>query len=271
MVQHLIYKALFELSTDRAEFLSRLFSRPRPADVGSNSTAEDLFNAFDRVHSDPEMFRSTLAAIRTTLVEKHGFTLTAADETSIHHIFSAFLVEGSQLTYDGRKKRLRGVQISPTYADLMMQTDGNHQNRSYIGSEENFRWIQDLERRNLVIPLVGNFAGEKAIRHVAQYLKDYNATVAVFYLPNVEQYLFEQGDDWVRFYSNVESLPVDSSSTFIRSFFHSKGGGPRVPGDISAQSDSLLCPIEIFLDAFRSGEIHRYHDIIDMSIMLGVR
>ena len=27
---HLIYKALFELSADRAEFVSRLFSRPRP-------------------------------------------------------------------------------------------------------------------------------------------------------------------------------------------------------------------------------------------------
>ena len=27
---HLLYKALFELSADRAEFVSRLFSRPRP-------------------------------------------------------------------------------------------------------------------------------------------------------------------------------------------------------------------------------------------------
>ncbi len=29
--EHLLYKALMELSADRAEFLSRLFSRPRPA------------------------------------------------------------------------------------------------------------------------------------------------------------------------------------------------------------------------------------------------
>src|SRR6478736_377221 len=28
--EHLLYKALFEMSTDRADFLSRLFSRPRP-------------------------------------------------------------------------------------------------------------------------------------------------------------------------------------------------------------------------------------------------
>src|SRR6478672_7698813 len=29
--EHLMYKALFEMSADRAEFLSRLFSRPKPA------------------------------------------------------------------------------------------------------------------------------------------------------------------------------------------------------------------------------------------------
>jgi hypothetical protein len=31
MLELLLYKALFEISNDRAEFLSRLFSRPMPA------------------------------------------------------------------------------------------------------------------------------------------------------------------------------------------------------------------------------------------------
>src|SRR6185295_6888209 len=30
LIEHLLYKALMELSSDRADFLSRLFSRPRP-------------------------------------------------------------------------------------------------------------------------------------------------------------------------------------------------------------------------------------------------
>src|SRR5262245_48749240 len=33
LVLHLMYKALIELSADRTEFLSRLFSRPKPADL----------------------------------------------------------------------------------------------------------------------------------------------------------------------------------------------------------------------------------------------
>src|SRR5579864_9415827 len=35
----LMYKALFELSTDRADFVSRLFSRRRPAMLNANSSA----------------------------------------------------------------------------------------------------------------------------------------------------------------------------------------------------------------------------------------
>ena len=34
----LMYKALFELSADRAEFVSRLFTKPRPAGLTATST-----------------------------------------------------------------------------------------------------------------------------------------------------------------------------------------------------------------------------------------
>src|SRR4029453_1682800 len=37
LIEHLMYKALFELSTDRADFLSKLFSRARPANLDRNS------------------------------------------------------------------------------------------------------------------------------------------------------------------------------------------------------------------------------------------
>src|SRR5437764_9838575 len=52
VIQHLIYKALLEMSSDRADFVSRLFSRKRPAGLDAKSTAEDLFTAYDNV--EPE-------------------------------------------------------------------------------------------------------------------------------------------------------------------------------------------------------------------------
>src|SRR5262249_7587673 len=41
----LVYKALFELSGDRVEFVSRLFNRPRPNSLGPKSTASEIFAA----------------------------------------------------------------------------------------------------------------------------------------------------------------------------------------------------------------------------------
>lgn len=41
----------------------------------------------------------------------------------------------------------------------------------------------------MIVPIVGNCAGPKAIRSVATYLKQHDAVVSAFYLSNVEQYL----------------------------------------------------------------------------------
>jgi hypothetical protein len=85
-----------------------------------------------------------------------------------------------------------------------------------LSSEATFRFLKDLETRNLVVPVVGNFAGPKAIRAVGQYLKDKGAIVSTFYLSNVEMYLQQDGI-WGDFCSNVATLPLDETSTFIRS------------------------------------------------------
>src|SRR3989454_8841015 len=45
----LMYKALFELSKDRAEFVSRLFSKPQPDGLGADSTALQIFGAYSKV------------------------------------------------------------------------------------------------------------------------------------------------------------------------------------------------------------------------------
>src|SRR2546428_12081929 len=49
VMQHLMYKALVEMSSDRADFLSKLFSRKRPASLSVKSTADELFLAYDNV------------------------------------------------------------------------------------------------------------------------------------------------------------------------------------------------------------------------------
>src|SRR5437867_3906834 len=47
MMQHLMYKALIEMSADRVEFASKLFSRKKPEGLTANSSPEDLFKAYE--------------------------------------------------------------------------------------------------------------------------------------------------------------------------------------------------------------------------------
>src|SRR4029453_10094158 len=52
MLEHLMYKAVFEMSSDRAEFLSRLFSRTGPADLDKNTSAVVLMDIFRNAPPD---------------------------------------------------------------------------------------------------------------------------------------------------------------------------------------------------------------------------
>src|SRR5262249_1508907 len=139
--------------------------------------------------------------------------LSEDDLMSIEYVYRVFMESGPNLDYQSGGGF--GGGGSPTYMELMTMTDGQGKNRSYLGTEEAYRTMREMEMKNLIVPLVGDFGGPKAIRAVGQYLKDHDARVSAFYLSNVEQYLF-QDNGWRRFYTNVATLPIDASSQFIR-------------------------------------------------------
>jgi hypothetical protein len=211
---HLMYKALFEMSSDRAEFVSRLFARKQPAGIGPNSTVEQIFDAVANAPSSDEIYNENLQAIKDHLVKKHGFPLSENDLDGLQWVYGNFHRFGTHINYgsSGRGGFGNGV----TYADLMTATDDQGVFRSYLANEENFNVLKSLHLKNLLVPVVGNFAGPKAIRAVGNYVKQREGTVVAFYLSNVEQYL-EQDGIWNDFCRNVATLPLDSSSTFIRS------------------------------------------------------
>src|SRR5437660_641109 len=99
LLQHLYYKALVEISSDRADLLARLFSRERPDGIDALWTAADLFEGFGEVEGSQELFQKNLADIKKWLTERHGFTLTADDLRGVEYVASAFFSEGPALRY----------------------------------------------------------------------------------------------------------------------------------------------------------------------------
>src|SRR5437762_3594663 len=58
LLQHLLYKAIIELSHDRAEFLSRLFSLPRPSGLGPQSTPQELIKRYAGVAPSDKLYQA---------------------------------------------------------------------------------------------------------------------------------------------------------------------------------------------------------------------
>src|SRR5262249_18304087 len=62
--EQLLYKAFFELSTDRADFLSHLFARPRPPKLDQNTGVVALFEAFQSATPSEELFNRNLKSAK---------------------------------------------------------------------------------------------------------------------------------------------------------------------------------------------------------------
>jgi hypothetical protein len=204
LLEHLMYKAVFEMSANRVEFVANLFSRKAPALLSADSPVEIIFQAFLHAPADPMVAAQNANSIMDHLKVRHHFQVTAEDERGIRALYRTFSREGVQF--------FSSSFLSPGYATLMTLTDGRGKNWSYLATKENYSRVRLMEQRNLIVPLVGDFAGPKAIRAVAQYLKDHGAAVHVFYISNVEDYIQARS----AYIGNIASLPSDASSVLLR-------------------------------------------------------
>jgi hypothetical protein len=156
---------------------------------------------------------ANLKQILDRLKTVHHFPLSAEDERGIRAIYRTFAREGV-MSFSSSFR-------SPGYATLMTLTDGAGKNWSYLAAKESYDRIRAMHQQNLIVPVVGDFAGQKAIRAVGQYLRAHGTTVHAFYISNVEDYIRA----WPQYVGNVASLPSDASSVLIRWFI---GGSTSV-------------------------------------------
>jgi len=268
LLTHLMYKALFDLSEDRADFVAFLFSRPRPETLTASSTIDDIVAAVARTPSDEVEFRNNLLIIQQHLTKTRGYVLSADDLRGLDDIYSQFHEHGPNLSYSSRMRvggggGRRGFgNRFPTWGEMARQKDGAGRQQGYLASEANFRYIKDLQARNLIVPVVGDHTGPKALRDVGRYIRQHGGTVGAFYTSNVEQYLFRYGT-WMRFAANLGTLPLTEASVIIRSVSPRDGyvGMPQGPDGRA----SVLDPIRPLVQDAGGGKIQGYWDVTGRS------
>jgi len=231
LLLHLMYKALFDVSPNRASFVANLFGRPGAANAGTRVDARELMDALAEAPKGSEAQRDKLIQLVARTLVGYGISLTVEDLGTIRGIQSALHEYGPDITY---ATTLLKRPIGPaSFAGLMRQVDVNGRALGFLASEGAYRFVRAMQQKNLIIPVVGNFAGPKTIRGIGRYLRERRATVSAFYVSNVEDYLgrersIPQNGEWRVFCENVAALPVDRQSVFIRplglAVFASKGG-----------------------------------------------
>jgi hypothetical protein len=212
MIEMLMYKALFEISPNRADFVSKLFSRRRPAGLTTQSSALQIFAAFEGIPTDTALLAETVKAVKDNLIRQHGFKPVGDDEQKLELILNVMMTSGPGVDYtSGSANRLGGPL--PNYFTLMVNSDRAGKRWAYLETEERYQYIKTMQQKNLIVPLVADFAGPKTLQALAKYLKDRGATVSVFYISNVEDYL---DGKWATYVANLKALPQDASTYLIR-------------------------------------------------------
>src|SRR5262249_18556850 len=135
LLQHLMYKAIFELAADRATFLSILFSRQRPDGLNESSTLEEILDAYKKVPSDARLAASNRQRIRDLLVTQHGFRLNTEDAAALDHVHHIFELYGSQTGYSSNINTVdftNGGGRNGNFTTILTTVDDQGRNRTFL-------------------------------------------------------------------------------------------------------------------------------------------
>ncbi len=257
MLQHLLFKALFEQAATRGDYLALLFAKQKPART-SGSSFEDILKAVRAAPSSEATFQKQLSAVRSILTEKYKIPLSKDDLSKIEYTYRTFWKDNLDLRFESIGRG--NASQYPTFENLLLETDLQGRYQNYLATDELFNWMKKFEAENRLIPVVGDFGGTGAFRKVAGFLKANDLQVATFYTSNVEFYLFGS-PSWSAFMRNVHALPVAEDSIFIRAYF---GNGRAHPLNVRGhRSTSLVHAVVPFLKDYDAGRIPTYWDVVD--------
>lgn len=252
VMQHLMYKAVFEMAADRADFISVLFARRRPNGLTPTTPIADIWTAYESVGVDPAFAEATHKRIVDRLVQTHGFTLNEDELAQLDSVIAAFQTYGPAIT-TSPSGRGRG---NMSFASLTQADDAKGEIHTFLGNDDNYQFVRKLEETNRLLPVSGDFGGPKAIRAIGAWLAAHSAVVRAFYVSNVEQYLFQDRKQNA-FYDNVATLPIDAKSVFIRPYSIRGGRGFSF-----APTGPPLCGMAGFLDAVHAGRVYTNNDAL---------
>jgi sorbitol-specific phosphotransferase system component IIC len=256
LLLHLLFKALFELSRTRVEYLALLVGKPAPAhpEQWRDATVERLVSYMDEAKASAGAI-DTARTRADAVIARFGLPLSRQDAATIDRFHRSFTSAGLALQFQSTGRSPR--DYDPTYRELLLESDRQGHRWNYLASESDFQFVRSLQQRDLIVPVVGNLNGPMALRAIGHLMGERGDRLSAFYASNVEFYLFGDGT-FPRFVQNLAHLPHTARSVVIRSIF-----GRFVPGDSSPgyYSTSVVQPVDDLIERFSRGEYWNYGNL----------
>jgi hypothetical protein len=223
LLLHLLFKALFQQARTRVDYLALLFGRPVPRDTEHwrGQSIDRLIAYIDATAADPAGV-TELRKRTDGVITRLGLPLSSDDLATIDRFHRSFINAGLELRFESAGRRPQGYY--PTYRDLLLAVDPGGKQGNFLASEETFQFLKSMQARNLVVPVVGNLAGPRALVAIGRLLKRRGQGLSVFYASNVEFYLARAGTR-DRFLDNLTQMPRTAHALVIRSVFGRFSGG----------------------------------------------
>ncbi|MBL0937908.1 MAG: hypothetical protein IBJ03_03375 [Gemmatimonadaceae bacterium] len=234
MLLLLLFKALFHAAADRQEFLALWLGKPIPAAPHRRDLPIDSLIAWAERTPTTNASRTQANRRLLTLVGTFGIPVSAKDLETIAKFHREFMQQGTNLRFTtiGRPPQ----RSYPTLGQLLRERDRAGKQRSYMSSDSLFGIVQSMQRRNVIIPLVGDLAGPTVLPKLAPWLKEQQLAMSVMYTSNVEDYLLRYGT-FRDFVKSTRALPRMPNAVIIRSWF----GGPGThPQNVNGYSTTQL-------------------------------
>lgn len=258
LLEHLLFKAIFAQSRNRFDYLSLLFGHLPPDDTTGWGARriDSLLAQIDRIRPDSGPINRARARILDQ-VRRLGYPLSDSDVQTISRFHGAFVRGGTAMQFNSFGRAPQAYY--PDFRRLAIELDRDRRQASFLATEAAFRVVKDLQARNLIVPVVGNFGGNKALAEIARWMSDHGERLSAFYTSNVEQYLYRDGG-FEEFVAGVERMPRRNQAVFIRSCFVCRGGHlERLPGYNSVQ---LVQGVDAFVTMRRAGQLPQYFDLV---------
>ena len=258
LLHHLLFKALFEQAQNRTEYVALWLGRAVPDNLQArrDQPIDSIVAWASRTAASSASADAAVRDVRARVM-RYGLDLSNRDLATIERFHRTFIAQGPALRFTSTGRAPRDYY--PTLGQLMSERDREGRQASYLARDRDFQVVKSLERRNLVVPVVGDLSGPGTLPRIGTVLRERRESLSVLYASNVEDYLIRDGR-FVAYAQHVARLPRQPQSVIVRSWFGGPGSHPAsVPGYYTTQ---LVQTVASFAADSAVARVRSYRELV---------